>query len=68
MPSTFSPSLRIELIGAGEQSGTWNNTTNNNLGDLIEQAISGATTTLNVTSGDITLTALNGITDEARGV
>jgi len=28
MPSTFSPSLRIELIGAGEQSGTWNNTTN----------------------------------------
>jgi hypothetical protein len=65
MPSTFSPSLRIELIGAGEQSGTWNNTTNNNLGDLIEQAISGATT-VNVTSADVTLTALNGITDEAR--
>jgi hypothetical protein len=65
MPSTFSPSLRIELIGAGEQSGTWNNTTNNNLGDLIEQAISGATT-LNVTSGDITLTELNGIVDQSR--
>jgi hypothetical protein len=65
MPSNFSPSLRIELIGAGEQSGTWNNTTNKNLGDLIEQAISGATT-LNVTSGDITLTELNGIVDQSR--
>ncbi len=65
MPSTFSPSLRIELIGAGEQSGTWNNTTNNNLGDLIEQAISGVTD-LNVTVADITLTALNGVTDQSR--
>lgn len=65
MPSTFSPSLRLELIGTGEQAGLWGVTTNNNLGDLLEQAISGATT-LNVTSGDITLTALNGVVDEAR--
>ena len=65
MPSTFSPSLRLELIGTGEQAGLWGQTTNNNLGDLLEQAISGATT-LNVTSGNITLTALNGVVDEAR--
>ena len=65
MPSTFSPNLRIELIGTGEAAGLWGVLTNNNLGDLLEQAISGATT-LNVTSGDITLTALNGVVDEAR--
>jgi microcystin-dependent protein len=65
MSSTFSPALRIELIASGSQSGVWGNTTNNNLGDLIEQAVSGATD-LNVTSGDITLTALNGVVDQAR--
>lgn len=65
MPSTFSQSLRIELIGAGEQSGTWNITTNNNLGSLIEQAISG-NTPLDVTLGNITLTALNGVVDQSR--
>lgn len=65
MPSTFSPSLRIELIGEGEQSGIWGTTTNNNLGDLIEQSIAGRTT-IDVTSGDVTLSALNGVTDEAR--
>jgi hypothetical protein len=65
MPSTFSPALRIELIGSGEQSGVWGNTTNNNLGDLVEQAITGATD-LNVTAADVTLTALNGVVDQAR--
>lgn len=65
MPSTFSTSLRIELIGEGEQSGVWGTTTNNNLGDLIEQAITG-TTNLDVTAGNITLTSLNGLVDEAR--
>jgi hypothetical protein len=63
--STYSPSLRIELIASGTQSGTWGVTTNNNLGDLIEQAIAGVTT-VDVTGADVTLTALNGITDQAR--
>jgi microcystin-dependent protein len=65
MPSTFSTSLRIELIGPGEQAGVWGTTTNNNLGELVEQAITGRTT-LNVTSGNVTLTSLNGVVDEAR--
>jgi hypothetical protein len=34
--STYSPSLRIELITTGTQAGTWGNTTNTNLGGLIE--------------------------------
>jgi hypothetical protein len=65
MPSTFSSNLRLELIGAGEQAGTWNRTTNSNLGDLIEASISGATN-LDVGPSDITLTALNGVPDQAR--
>ena len=65
MPSTYSPSLRIELIGEGEQDGLWGQTTNNNLGALIEQAIVGVTT-VDVTSGDVTLTSFNGTIDEAR--
>lgn len=65
MPSTYSPSLRIELIGDGEQDGIWGQTTNNNLGDLVEQAIAGVTT-VNVTAADVTLTSFNGTVDEAR--
>lgn len=65
MASTFSTNLRIELIGAGEQSGAWNNTTNTNLGTLIEQAISGVSS-ITMTAADYTLTTANGATDEAR--
>jgi hypothetical protein len=39
--STYSPSLRIELITTGDQAGTWGNTTNTNLGTLIESSIAG---------------------------
>jgi hypothetical protein len=65
MPSTYSPSLRIELIASGSQSGTWGVTTNNNLGSLIEQAIAGVTT-VDVTAADVTLTSFNGTADQAR--
>jgi hypothetical protein len=65
MPSTYSPSLRIELIGEGEQDGIWGQTTNNNLGELIEQAIAGITT-VDVTAANVTLTSFNGTVDEAR--
>ena len=67
MASTFSPQLRIELIGAGEQAGAWNNTTNTNLGTLIEQAISGVAA-VSVSSSSYTLTTANGATDEARSM
>lgn len=54
MASTYS-SLKIELIGTGDQAGTWGNTTNTNLGTAIEEAITGSA---NVTfaSADVTLT------------
>jgi hypothetical protein len=65
MASTFSPSLRLELIGDGDQSGIWGQTTNNNLGTLIEQAIAGVIT-INIPDANYTLTNFNGVTDEAR--
>lgn len=64
MPSTYSPSLKLELIGNGEQAGTWGTTTNLNLGTLLEQAITGV---LPITlTGDVTLTDYNGLSDQAR--
>lgn len=65
MASTYSTTLRLELIGQGEQSGTWGITTNNNLGSLIEQAITGVQT-ITMVDADYTLTAYNGIEDESR--
>jgi len=65
MASTFSPSLRIELIGDGDQSGIWGQTTNNNLGALIEQAIAGVVT-ITMADANYTMTNFNGVTDEAR--
>lgn len=65
MPSTYSTSLKLELIGNGEQSGTWGTTTNNNLGTLLEQAITGVQP-ITLTGTDYTLTDYNGLSDEAR--
>ena len=65
MPSTYSPSLRIELISAGEQSGTWGTTTNTNLGTLLEQSISGVQA-ITMSDADYTLSNYNGVSDEAR--
>jgi microcystin-dependent protein len=65
MASTFSPSLKLELIGNGDQSGVWGTTTNNNLGTLLEQAITGVQT-ITMSNANYTLSSYNGISDEAR--
>ena len=65
MPSTPSTSLRLELMGAGEQAGTWGSTTNVNLGTLIEGAIAGYTA-VTVNSAAQALAAYNYAADEAR--
>jgi cytoskeletal protein CcmA (bactofilin family) len=43
MPSTYTLNNGIELIGTGEQSGTWGDTTNTNLG-LLDAALDGQVT------------------------
>lgn len=54
MASTYS-NLKIELIGTGDQAGTWGTTTNTNLGTAIEEAITG-TADVPFSSADVTLT------------
>jgi hypothetical protein len=54
MASTYSD-LKIELIGTGEQVGTWGTTTNANLGTAIEEAIVGSADVA-FSSSDVTLT------------
>ena len=65
MASTYSSLLRFELIGTGDQSGTWGSTTNTNIGTLIEKSVAG-TATINVASGNVTLSTEDGADDEAR--
>ena len=65
MASTYSTSLGLELIGQGEQSGTWGITTNNNLGTLIEQAITGVQT-ISMSNATYTMTTYQGAADESR--
>jgi hypothetical protein len=57
MASTYSD-LKIELIGTGEQVGTWGSTTNTNLGTAIEEAITGSAD-VSFSSADVTLTLTN---------
>jgi len=67
MASTYS-ALKIELIGTGEQAGTWGNTTNTNLGTALEQAIVGkADVAMSSTTVTLTLTNTNAAQD-ARAI
>jgi hypothetical protein len=59
MASSYSPDLRIELIGTGDQAGVWGTTTNNNMAYVLEQAIAGYVS-VSVTSANQALTYLNG--------
>ena len=65
MASTYSPNLRVELIGDGEQYDSWGDTTNENLGTVLEDAIAGLVT-VSVTSADQALTIVDGSADQAR--
>jgi hypothetical protein len=68
MASTYSTNLKIELIGTGEQAGTWGTTTNSNLGTALEQAIVGkADVTMSSTTITLTLSNSNAAQD-ARAI
>jgi len=68
MTTTYSPSLKLALIGTGDQSGTWGQTTNTNLGTLLEQAITGVTAISLQGISAYTLTNYNGTSDDARNM
>lgn len=58
MASTYSD-LKIELIGTGEQSGTWGATTNTNLGTALEEAIAGRANPNFTSDADLTISLTN---------
>lgn len=66
--STYSTNLKVQLIGTGEENGTWGDVTNNAFNNVFEQAIVGyatvnfssdADTTLTLTDGNSSQTARN---------
>jgi hypothetical protein len=63
MASTWS-ALKFELITTGEQSGTWGDTTNTNIGTAIEEAITGSVD-VPFSSGTVTLTLTDVNTTQA---
>lgn len=65
MPSSYTTSLRLVLPVTGELSGTWGDTVNNGLTQLVEAAVAG-TATVAMSDANYTLTTANGADDEAR--
>ena len=66
MSSTYSTSLRIELQGTGENSGTWGTITNNNFSQVFEFAIAGVYAKTLSGTGPTTLTTGNGPQTQAN--
>lgn len=65
MPSTYTPSLRLNLQATGEQTNTWGLTLNNGVFTLVDTAVAGVTV-VPVSSSDVSLTTANGAVDESR--
>jgi microcystin-dependent protein len=65
MTSTPSTILRLELMGSGDQAGSWGTTTNTNLGTLLEAAIAGYVA-VPIVAASQALTIVNYAADESR--
>ena len=59
MASTYSTNLKIELMGTGENSGTWGTITNTNLGTAFEQAVIGLGNPDYTSDANLTITLTN---------
>jgi hypothetical protein len=68
MSSTYSPNLALSLIDSGTEAGLWGSITNDNLGTLLEQAVSGYVTQAVVTGTNTAITIPNGGTGVARNM
>jgi hypothetical protein len=64
MSSAYSSNLRVELIGSGDQAGTWGSTTDNNFAYIFDVAIAGYQA-ITVSSTAQALTYVNGPTSSA---
>ena len=66
MSSTYSTSLRIQLIDTGTEDEAWGQPTDNNLGTIIEQAITGVESVSLTGVSTYTLSASNAVADQSR--
>ena len=57
--STYSTNLKIELMATGENSGTWGDITNTNMGTALEQAIVGYGNPDYVSDANLTISITN---------
>ena len=65
MADTYTSKLRLVTQATGENSGTWGSNLNTGMIALIDDAVAG-TATVALTSINVTLTANNGSSDQAR--
>jgi hypothetical protein len=65
MSSAFTSNIRLELQADGENPNNWGTILNQNVIDLIDEAIT-SYTTVALTGANVTLTAINGVTDQSR--
>lgn len=68
MSSDYTPNLRLTLQGSGDNPNTWGDITNEQVIDLIEEAIAGVVQVNCTGSSNINIatTTQNGATDQAR--
>jgi hypothetical protein len=64
MPSSYSTSFRLNYQAPGDNLNVWGTTLNTGVFQLLEDALAGAVT--QTLSGALTLTSVNGATDQAR--
>lgn len=68
MASTYSTNLGLNLMGTGDEAGTWGSVTNLNLGTLLEQAVSGYVTQTVTDGANTVITIPDGSTGVARNM
>lgn len=67
MADTFTSSLRLRKPEVGANDDTWGPLLNDNMTALLEAGVAGVTV-VDVTAGDVVLTSLDGVADEARAM
>jgi hypothetical protein len=66
MATTYTNILRLAKPTQGELDGTWGNVVNDNITEMVEEAVAGLATIDTWTTNSHTLTTSNGTTDESR--
>ena len=66
MTTQYTTILKLALPVQGELSGTWGNVVNDNITQMVEQAVAGKATINSWTGNAHTLTTADGTTSEAR--